>query len=361
MPARRNTPAAKLSQRLRHVPGEPVDAAAEDARTRVVAPPAKPAAADTASARDVGLVALVVLAVLGASLLDSARRDALTLLFRAPRVASSPRAHAWSKPHIWNWDDADVGRGPSAWGAIANATTGASAYPLCSSGRAQSPVNIVTTAAVARGGRHPLNVRTKTAAVRLTGDYAAGFSNIVFAPHSRADAAEWNVDGTLYTLVQFHFHAPSEHTVDSEAFPFETHFVFTDGAGGLAVLGLLHRLAADGAGAARGAPGVERLWQTFLAVRHALGIADDAAERDLLPDALDVQALLDAARVTRYFRYDGSLTTPPCTEGIKWHVAISAVDVSAEQRASFSDAIHAAGNARGLHTLGDRVVHTLNA
>jgi carbonic anhydrase len=106
-----------------------------------------------------------------------------------------------------------------------------------------------------------------------------------------------------YDLLQFHFHTPSEHRIAGRSFPMEIHFVHSNKRGQLAVVGVLATVG-DYNLAAR------EIWDRLPAQAHTKS-ADTRAlinARDLLPDE------------TKYFRYSGSLTTPPCSEKVNWVV-----------------------------------------
>ena len=129
------------------------------------------------------------------------------------------------------------------------------------------------------------------------------------------------LDGTRYELLQFHFHHGSEHTVGGVRLPMELHLVHRSERGALAVVGVLLE---EGAANATLTP----IWERF--PRRANWAA-------ALPEAFEVAALLPAPRSA--WRYRGSLTTPPCTEGVSWIVMTESVTLSAAQIAAFG-AIH---------------------
>jgi carbonic anhydrase len=133
-----------------------------------------------------------------------------------------------------------------------------------------------------------------------------------------------------YQLVQFHFHTPSEHRLHGEQFPMELHFVHRNVLGELAVVGVFLR-----EGAAN--PLIQQIWD---AVSSEAGGQIDP--EDLLP------------RNREYYRYAGSLTTPPCTEGVRWHVLAEPVDLSAAQVDEFRAIFPL--NARPLQPLNGRPV-----
>lgn len=143
------------------------------------------------------------------------------------------------------------------------------------------------------------------------------------------------LDDVRYDVLQFHYHAPSEHVVDGKEFPAELHIVHKNADGGLAVVGILLQ---EGAQNDAYASFIENLPIEKSDVKDA-GVTVDAA--DLLPT------------VQTTFRYSGSLTTPPCTEGVYWLLMTTPVELSSEQLNKF-ESIFDEGNNRPIQPLNDR-------
>ena len=144
------------------------------------------------------------------------------------------------------------------------------------------------------------------------------------------------LDGTRYELLQFHFHHASEHTVAGVQLPMEMHLVHRSDRGAFAVVGVLL-----GEGAANEA--LAPIWAR---------IPSHAGSAEALPDAVEVAALLPEPRTA--WRYRGSLTTPPCTEGVAWIVMSEPVTLSAAQIRAFG-ALYAR-NFRPVQPLGRRTL-----
>ena len=133
------------------------------------------------------------------------------------------------------------------------------------------------------------------------------------------------IGGDFYTLSQFHFHAPSEHSVDGRQADVEAHFVHTSAKGATAVVGVFYRV---------GSHPNEVLDQILLAAP-----ADDGHEVDA-GEANPAEALprhrgrgttrRGMVRVSSYFGYEGSLTTPSCTEGVRWSLLADGGHVSGD-------------------------------
>ncbi len=135
--------------------------------------------------------------------------------------------------------------------------------------------------------------------------------------------------GTVFGLAQVHFHTPSEHVISGEPYPMVAHFVHVSEAGGLLVVGVMYEEGAANAGLDAVLGAVDGDPMTF----------DPAT---LMPASLDL------------YRYMGSLTTPPCSEGVNWHVAKQAVSASAEQLAAMQARMGM--NARPVQGLNNRLL-----
>ena len=142
------------------------------------------------------------------------------------------------------------------------------------------------------------------------------------------------IDGQQFELLQFHFHSPSEHVVDGASFSAEMHLVHADAEGNLAVVGVL---IAEGEENTAFAP----VWDNL--PDHA---TDPTATgvRILATDLLPAEPLV--------YRYNGSLTTPPCSEGVLWSVMANPIEMSAEQIDMFTNILE--GNNRPLQPLNPR-------
>ncbi len=134
------------------------------------------------------------------------------------------------------------------------------------------------------------------------------------------------VDNTTFNLLQMHFHAPSENHINGESFPLEAHLVHADSKGNLAVVALMFKAGESNANL-----------QAILP-----NIPTHAGEKVALATAFNVEPLLPSDR--DHYRFNGSLTTPPCSEGVRWLVLKQAVTVSSEQLKAFTAALHEPNN-----------------
>jgi carbonic anhydrase len=133
-----------------------------------------------------------------------------------------------------------------------------------------------------------------------------------------------------------HFHSPSEHLVAGAGSPLELHFVHQAADGERAVLGALVRIG-------RKNMQFERVLESF---------PHDAGQQARVQSPVDLRQLLPAT--TRAYRYSGSLTTPPCTEGIRWLVLATPVQISAHQLAELRATVE--GNARPVQPRNGRPI-----
>jgi carbonic anhydrase len=218
-------------------------------------------------------------------------------------------------PH-WGYDGK---AGPAAWGTLDPA------WSACSEGKAQSPIDIEPRASTAT----PIVFHYKPTPATIIDNGHTLQVNL-------AAGSSIEIDSWPYELVQFHFHAPSEHTVAGERYPLEVHLVHKDAKGKLAVVGVLHDIGAE-------SKALASVWSKW---PRKVGVEDK------LRKPFDPSALIPEIRTV--FRYPGSLTTPPCTEGVVWNVMRRTLSDSRKHLTLFSQ--HYALNARDPQPLNDRKV-----
>jgi len=144
------------------------------------------------------------------------------------------------------------------------------------------------------------------------------------------------IDGMQFNLKQFHFHTPSENNINGKSFPLEAHFVHASKDGKLAVVAVMFEEGTSN-------PALEELWKN---IPKKVG-------EDHLIDAKHLDALLPQER--DYYRFNGSLTTPPCTEGVRWLVMKKPVSLSKEQIETFKKVMHHQNN-RPLQPTNARMI-----
>lgn len=239
---------------------------------------------------------------------------ATLLCLFAVMVATPVFAQDEAPPH-WGYEGE---HGPAHWAELEEG------FALCAAGHAQSPIDVTGATDVGLSdiafhyGETPLSVLNNGHTIQV--NVAAG-SYITY-------------NGRDYQLLQFHFHHPSEHTVDGEAAPMEIHFVHS-ADGDLAVVGVM--LTADAMAADAYAPIFANLpaeAETTTDTDVTLRIAD------LLPED------------TTFTTYSGSLTTPPCSEGVRWLVLDTPMSLSGEAIEAFAALFEL--NARPVQPLNNR-------
>ena len=133
-----------------------------------------------------------------------------------------------------------------------------------------------------------------------------------------ADGSKLMAPGGEFKLVQFHFHRPSEHLINGKTYPMEVHFVHANAAGGLAVVDVLMETGKANA--------VFNKIVTTMPAKEGPAVKADPAinPNGLLPAKLN------------YYRYPGSLTTPPCSETVDWLLLTDPIQVAADDVAAFA-------------------------
>jgi carbonic anhydrase len=223
--------------------------------------------------------------------------------------------------HHWGYQGSS---GPSHWAAMEPE------FAACAAGREQSPIDI----------REGATQQEKLSAIAF--DYRPSPLKIVNNGHTvqvnYAPGSFITVDGARYELQQFHFHKPSEEAIDGRHADMSAHLVHKDAQGRLAVVAVLLKAGTIN-------PMMATLWNNLPATDHEAepaGVQVDAA--DLLPAGAG------------YYTFAGSLTTPPCSEGVTWFVMKTPASVSAGEIARFGEIYPM--NARPLQGLNGRVVRT---
>ncbi|QSF46299.1 carbonic anhydrase [Paenibacillus tianjinensis] len=204
-------------------------------------------------------------------------------------------------------------------------------FTTCSTGTAQSPVNILHE-----------QVKDDKSLSLIKVEYSPSPVAIINNGHTiqvnlKNQDNRLEIEGKTYTLQQFHFHLPSEHEVDGKHAEMELHLVHKSEDGSLAVLSVLIHKGSENTG-------LNQLWSVLPPEEseQETPVAGDFNLDGLLPTDL------------HSFRYQGSLTTPPCTEGVQWIILENPVQWSGEQIGKFA-AIFPHDN-RPVQTLGNREI-----
>ncbi len=227
------------------------------------------------------------------------RRHALKALAGAVLCPLCDRKGVAADGAHWSYEGET---GPAKWGDLDSASR------VCAIGSQQSPIDIGATV---RAQLPPL----KTNWARHVDTVVNNGHTIQF---NIAEGSAMTLDKAAYKLVQFHFHRPSEHRIGGKSFAMETHFVHRAESGALAVVGVLMTTGRPNA--------------VFSRIVSTMPLSEGSAVK---ADAgIDPNALLPARR--GYYRYAGSLTTPPCAETVEWLLLETPIQVAAADVASFA-------------------------
>jgi len=230
----------------------------------------------------------------------------LSMLLVAFVVGCKPAEKPAEKPtvevkHEVHWGYEGEG-GPDHWGILKPE------FALCGTGITQSPIDINKT------------YKTKLEAIEIA--YKETPLKIINNGHSiqinYAPGSFIMVDGKKYELLQFHFHAPSEHTVKSKFFDMEMHLVHKNEQGELAVVGVFMK---------KGQMNkiIQVLWDNL----------PKEVNKENVVSGISVNASGLLPKERSYYHYFGSLTTPPCSEGVNWSVLKTPIEVSEAQIEKF--------------------------
>ncbi|EGQ7956437.1 TPA: carbonic anhydrase [Vibrio vulnificus] len=206
--------------------------------------------------------------------------------------------------------------GPEHWGEIAKE---------CATGKNQSPIDI----------RQPTQADLKGLDLHYSGQVIALSNNGHTLQGSLSGENVLDIDGKSFELKQFHFHTPSENLIQGKQYPLEAHFVHADKAGNLAVVAVMFESGSQNQ-----------------ALNSLIAKVPKAGEEVKLAQAFDVNDLIPAH--AEYYRFNGSLTTPPCSEGVRWLVIKEASELSPTQTHVLMQAM--GENNRPVQPLNARVV-----
>ena len=241
----------------------------------------------------------------------------------AAALADGHRAGHGAAAH-WDYGGSASSAGPEAWAQMKPE------FAACGSGTRQSPIDIRDGIKV---NLDPVRFDYKPSAFRVLDNGHTVQVNV--GPGNSIDVA-----GRRFDLVQFHFHRPSEERIDGKQFDMVAHLVHKDIDGRLAVVAvLLDRGSAH--------PLVQSVWNNL-----PLEKGDEVAARS----TLDMNALLPTER--SYFTYMGSLTTPPCSEGVLWMVMKTPMPISNDQIGIFARLYPM--NARPIQSVSGRLIKESN-
>lgn len=204
--------------------------------------------------------------------------------------------------------------GAENWGDLAPE------YSMCKLGKAQTPINIEKKVLACTNDLQKIKF-----------DYTTASTEVLNNGHTIQvaieDGSSIEIDGIKFTLKQFHFHTPSENQIEGKNFPLEAHLVHASKDGELAVIALMFENGAEN-------PLIKKVWE---AMPHEVD-----KKTPLVLSAKEINAFLPEKK--QYYRFDGSLTTPPCSEGVRWFVLKKYVTISPAQVEEFLHTVHHENN-----------------
>lgn len=210
-----------------------------------------------------------------------------------PHHDGKKEAHA----HKAHWGYAGK-EGPAYWGSLDKK------FYMCAEGKQQTPINIMPTEDV------------ELSALALS--YPQGSKSVINNGHTVQVNIEagntFMIEGVPYELKQFHFHTPSENHIDGKSYPMEAHFVHASAEGKLAVIGVVFEEGDEN-------PTLGKIIGTFP--------LETNQEKELVVAKEYVEVMMPSDKA--YYQFMGSLTTPPCSEEVKWFVLKTPQTASAVQ------------------------------
>lgn len=241
--------------------------------------------------------------------------------------SASPAGRGETRP-IFNYLD------PNSWGEIA---------PLCAKGKRQSPINIIPIETVHSPSLSPLFsfYSIQNASLLCNGQI------IEVAAEGKTELV---IDGKSYKLLQIHWHLPSEHRINGIEFPAELHEVHKAEDGTVAVIATLYEYGEPDPIVSKIEPYIKEMYK-----KQKIGGRFDG---DTTIPIAKFRSMLVKDMPKSYYRYNGSFTTPPCTEIITWTVISKAKTITWEQVAALRELLDKDNkkNSRPVQPLNGRVV-----
>ena len=221
------------------------------------------------------------------------------------------------KPH-WAYEGKE---GPDNWAKLSPE------FATCDAGRNQSPINV-------EGSIHAAIKALKAIQKFPAKDI---FNNGHTVQINFKEGNMLALDNSAFQMKQVHFHAPSENTIHGKSFPLEAHFVHADAKGNLAVIGVMFTEGKSN-------PALAKLWEQLPEEEsQPITLKNRVMPSEFMPDN------------KTYYRFSGSLTTPPCSEGVRWLLMKNPITASKEQIDAFKKAVHHSNN-RPVQALNGRVI-----
>ena len=236
---------------------------------------------------------------------QAAQTNQIKQASQKPQPKSAPskttaKKHSVKKAH-WRYEGLE---GPAHWGDLDPK------FIVCKIGRNQSPINLMNKKAVSTVGLPGFDVYYREVPLRLINN--GHTLQVNYPPGSYI-----MMNGNRYDLLQFHFHTPSEHQKNGLNYPMEMHLVHQDGEGHLAVIGILFQ---EG--------------ETHDGLADIIRYLPKDVGKQRLHKFVKINPVDYFPKSKLFYKYSGSLTTPPCSEGVYWMVFKEPIEASPEQLAA---------------------------
>lgn len=219
----------------------------------------------------------------------------------APKSGGKVAGHASPvQAHEVHWGYSGEGA-PRYWAQLAEE------FSLCGEGKNQSPIDIRDERAIGTQGLAELDIRYRDVPMKALNNGHTLQINYPLGSYIR-------VGGKRYELLQFHFHTPSEHQKEGFNYPMEVHLVHSDGDKNLAVIGILFQEGQHN-------PALDILLER---------LPKEVGKQEVHSD-IGLNPVNFFPGNTDFYKYSGSLTTPPCSEGVYWMVFKHPVEASIQQ------------------------------
>lgn len=265
----------------------------------------------------INLTTIATGAVLTAACGELTATPAPTTVASKPVTTGAAAAVTAASKDGWSYEGAT---GVEAWGTLK------AEYAVCQAGKAQSPINIPDSSKTLTDGIKPHYESTPIKVLNK------GYT--VEVEYEKGSYLE--INGKRFDLVQFHFHTPSEHKIGDKGTAMELHLVHKSAEGVLAVLGVMMQEGVENSLLAK-------FWDKIPARQSEAEVEGKLNIGDILPPV-----------ASGYYTYGGSLTTPPCSEGVLWHVMKQPISLSKGQLDKYVATI--GKDARPVQPLNDRPV-----
>ena len=240
---------------------------------------------------------------------------------------SEAEAHGGSHAVLWGYEDDD---GPAHWGTMKPE------WRLCSEGLEQSPIDLTNASEIQLPDAEIQTPSAEQVEVLNQEGVVGALDNGHTIQINSQTGETMTVGEKTYALVQFHFHAPSEHTIAGRRFPMEMHLVHQADDGALAVAGVFVEEGAEN-------PGIVPLWAL---------LAEAPGTETTVSVPADFADHIFSSESTGIYHYSGSLTTPPCSEGVQWYIRKTPTQFSKGQIAEFTAVYD--HNSRSVQALNTR-------